>query len=55
MADCDLPDTITGDKLCKDGSGTGIAIYATASDDSGLEAKLLTGANFGCIHHCPKS
>ena len=26
-------------------------IVAVASDDQGLEAKLMTGANFGCAFH----
>jgi len=55
MSDCDFPDTITADKYTKDGSGTGIEIEATADDDSNLCVTLLTGENFGCIHHTAKS
>jgi len=52
VADCDLPDTITGEKLFKQGAG--MEINATAHDDSGLQAYLMTGENFGCIHHKEK-
>jgi predicted metal-dependent RNase len=29
-------------------------IEARAADDSGLDAVLMTHANFGCIQHCEK-
>lgn len=45
VADCDKVDSIITDK-----SKT-FEIEATASDDSGLATTLMTGRNFGCIHH----
>lgn len=27
-----------------------LGVYADASDDTGLQAGLITGPNFGCIH-----
>lgn len=32
----------------------GFEIRATASDDHNLEARLVTGPDFGCILHEPK-
>jgi hypothetical protein len=29
-------------------------VEADALDDTGLESFLMTGPNFGCIHHEPK-
>lgn len=43
---CDQSDTIPGIKLYN--AGHGMQIEAYALDDSGLEARLLTGAQFGC-------
>lgn len=52
FAVCDLPDTITGEKLHK--AGVGMEINATADDDSNMQVEFLTGENFGCIQHNPK-
>lgn len=49
VADCDKVnhiDTEKGDKA--------FFVEATAHDDSGLDTTLMTGENFGCIHHQPK-
>ena len=53
VADCDLPDTITGEKLHKEGKG--MELYVQVNDDSGLQVTLMTGENFGCVNHTPKS
>jgi hypothetical protein len=49
IAECDFGNTITGGKFEK----TEKAFYVTAdaSDDSGLHYELMTGEDFGCIHH----
>ena len=54
MADCDLPFTISGENLCKNGSGKGVDIETFAHDDSGLQVYFMTGENFGCVNHRPK-
>jgi hypothetical protein len=47
---CDFVDTVhsTVD------ASTLFTIEATASDDTGLEARLITGPKFGCIKFAPK-
>lgn len=50
MAECEFLNTVTAKKHCKDGSGTGVMLFATAL---GLEVRLITGENFGCVHHKP--
>ncbi len=45
---CDKVDTVDED------TGKAFTIYASAWDDSGLIARLITGRNFSCIHHTPK-
>jgi len=49
IAECDFGNTITGEKFEK----TKKAFYVTASahDDSGLQYGLMTGEDFGCLHH----
>ncbi len=37
--------------LCPDKSATAAWIDVGAADDSGLDARLMTGPNFGCSHH----
>jgi hypothetical protein len=32
----------------------GFGVHASADDDQGLEARLVTGPNFGCILFQPK-
>ena len=41
---CDLPDTVDKHKY-----SIVFDIMATALDDSGLEAQLITGPDFGCV------
>ncbi len=48
VSDCDMVDSVIKDK-----SKT-FEIIATADDDSNMNVKLMTGENFGCIHHEPK-
>lgn len=54
---CDLPDSLGYDiktrknEELKDPAG--IAIFADATDDSGLIAELHTGVNFGCLKFTP--
>jgi len=45
---CDFPDTIQGGKSFDDGYG--MEIKVSADDDQGLDARLHTGKNFGCIN-----
>lgn len=49
ISECDFIKTITGEKFEK----TKKAFYVTAdaSDDSGLHYELMTGEDFGCVHH----
>lgn len=42
---CDGVDSITK------GPGLDFTIEATAADDQGLSALLMTGENFGCVLH----
>jgi hypothetical protein len=50
IADCGFIDTIqaTEDKR------TFVDIQASAADDQGLNATLMVGSGFGCLHHTPK-
>ena len=50
IADCDRLDCMNDEK-----AGTTFSIEATAHDDSGLQTWLMTGENFGCIHHDTKA
>lgn len=47
VGECDLPNTITGGKLAKQGEGMDIVV--DVCDDSGLTVRLITGENFGCV------
>jgi len=47
--DCDAVDRTTK------GPGLEFDIRATADDDSGLSARLITGENFGCVLHTVKT
>ena len=44
--ECEFPEWATRDEKIAD---DGIAYYADASDDTGLDAGLKTGPMFGCI------
>lgn len=46
---CDFVDTIQADD-----PDTGFYIAASAHDDQGLEARLHTAPNFGCVNHKPQ-
>lgn len=46
---CDFIDTISAEK-----PPSNVELEATASDDSGLMAELVTGPKFGCVHHQSK-
>jgi hypothetical protein len=49
---CDRANWYEEDNPTTDGDGSKyFGILATASDDSGLYAKLMVGPEFGCIHH----
>lgn len=54
---CDLPDMLGYDIKSKKDEElkdiAGMAIFADAADDTNLIAKLLTGANFGCLKFTP--
>jgi hypothetical protein len=47
---CDFVDTLHSAK-----PATRFEIYASADDDHNLQAYLLTGPDFGCIHHEARS
>ena len=49
VGECCLIDTITMGKHIKGGAGLEVSIFV--HDDSGLYCDLITGENFGCIHH----
>ena len=50
VSDCDFVGTITAEKA---GTKT-LRIDSTVQDDSGLSVVLMTGKDFGCIHHTKK-
>ena len=47
---CDFVNTIMADE----DTATMFVVEATAADDTGLEAVLKTGPEFGCIHFNPE-
>jgi len=51
VSDCGFIDTISATKDRK----TYVDIEATAHDDSGLQVALMTGEDFGCVHHKGKT
>lgn len=46
---CDFVDTTQGYKAFN--AGHGAEVQAWASDDTGMDAALITGADFGCVNH----
>jgi len=51
ISDCGLIDTISATKDKR----ISVDIEVSVHDDSGLSVALMTGEDFGCVRHVPKS